>query len=164
MRAQPLKRDLYGGALFVLIGTAVLVQGRVYGVGTLTHMGAGFFPVALGILLVALGGFLAIGALLSKSAEPTLLTEEVVGGDVSAREWRGLLAIVGGVLVFIFVGKFFGLAPAALSSVFITALGDKNSTLKGAAVLAVVMTSFAVGFFSFVLNVQFPIFLLPFSR
>ena len=33
---------------------------------------------------------------------------------------------------FIVLGKFFGLVPAALACVFISGLGDNNSTFKGA--------------------------------
>ncbi len=52
-------RDYYGGALMLLIGVGAVVQGVGYDVGSLSRMGAGFFPVALGTLLALLGIALA---------------------------------------------------------------------------------------------------------
>ena len=62
-----------------------------------------------------------------------------------------------GVLAFIIVGQFFGMAPAIVSCVFISALGDRTSTIKGAAILAVFLTIFAVVLFSYLLQLPFPI-------
>lgn len=48
-------RDCIAGALVALIGAGATVEGQSYGVGLLTAMGSGFFPVALGAGLVGLG-------------------------------------------------------------------------------------------------------------
>jgi len=48
-------RDFYAGALMMLIGLGACLEGLTYKLGTLTHMGPGFFPVALGVILVVLG-------------------------------------------------------------------------------------------------------------
>ena len=52
-------RDYYAGALMALIGAGAIVEGRSYGVGSLTSMGSGFFPVALGVGLVLMGVLMA---------------------------------------------------------------------------------------------------------
>lgn len=55
MTAFARHRDCIAGALVALIGAGAIVEGQSYGVGTLTAMGPGFFPVALGAGLVGLG-------------------------------------------------------------------------------------------------------------
>jgi len=49
------KRDFYAGGLMLLIGLGIALKGATYRAGTLMHMGPGFLPTALGILLVLLG-------------------------------------------------------------------------------------------------------------
>ena len=71
---------------------------------------------------------------------------------------RGVLSLL---CSSVFISMTFGLAPAALGCVFISALGDRTATVKSAAVLAVVTSLFAVGFFSYVLGVQFPVWQWP---
>ena len=41
------RKDYYGGALMVLIGLGAIYGGSDYHIGTLSHMGPGFFPAAL---------------------------------------------------------------------------------------------------------------------
>jgi len=60
-------RDYYGGALMVLIGLGTAYQGSRYGLGTLTPMKSGFFPVAVGVILALLGLAFADDAALCSS-------------------------------------------------------------------------------------------------
>ena len=46
------KKDYYGGALMVVIGVAAAYAASGYQLGTLARMGPGFFPCAVGVLLV----------------------------------------------------------------------------------------------------------------
>ena len=48
-------RDHYAGLLMALIGAGAIYKGVEYGVGGLTSMGSGFFPVVLGVGLVLMG-------------------------------------------------------------------------------------------------------------
>src|SRR5580693_7947896 len=54
------KKDFYAGGLMLLIGIGIALKGATYRLGSLMHMGPGFMPTALGVLLVLLG--IAIGA------------------------------------------------------------------------------------------------------
>ena len=49
------KRDFYAGGLMALIGLGIALKGATYRAGTLMHMGPGFLPTALGVILVLLG-------------------------------------------------------------------------------------------------------------
>jgi hypothetical protein len=115
-------------------------------------MEAGYFPVMLGVLLIALGLLIAGMAIRHRSAAPSVAAETFALPD-----WRGCSAIVGGVLCFIIIGAYFGLAPGTFLCVFISALGDRTATLRGAFTLAAIMTAIAVGLFAYALQVQFPI-------
>ncbi len=53
------KRDFYAGGLVILFGLVMALKGPGYRLGTLMHMGPGFLPTALGIILIFLGLLIA---------------------------------------------------------------------------------------------------------
>ncbi len=55
------KKDFYAGGLMILFGLVMSLKGPSYRLGTLMHMGPGFMPTALGILLICLGVAIAAG-------------------------------------------------------------------------------------------------------
>ena len=139
-------RDHYAGALIALIGAGAITEGWGYGIGSLGAMGSGYFPVALG------GGMVALGVLMA-----------VVGAATpddhasAVPDWRGAAAIAAGVALFIALAKPAGLAPATFACVFAAALGARRTTIGEAALLALGVTVFGVALFSFGLKVQFPV-------
>ncbi len=143
-------RDYYAGALMLLIGLVVVTQGIGYDVGTLTEMGPGFFPVALGIILCALGVAIAGTA---KSQPDAFRTREKL-----PPEWRGWLCIVSSIVAFTVIGRYGGLLPATFAIVFISALGDRENTIWRALLLAAGMTVLCVLVFWWALSLQFPLF------
>lgn len=150
------RRDYYAGGLMVLIGLGAVVQGASYKVGSLTQMGPGFFPVALGVILTVLG------ALIAGNARRTRLDIGPVTDDSftsrQGPEWRGWLCILAGITSFAIVGRYGGLLPATFSTVFISALGDRDNTWLSALVLAAVMSLIAWGVFWWALELQIPLF------
>jgi hypothetical protein len=144
------KRDYYAGGLITLIGIGTVLEGRSLRVGTLTHMGPGFFPVMLGVALIA------IGVLIAGSAVPALDGEEwpIV---LSRPEWRGWACVIAGPLMFILFGAYGGLIPATFMCVFVSALGDRTATLKTSLLLAAAVTVFGVLLFHYVLRIPFPL-------
>jgi hypothetical protein len=48
-------KDLVAGLIFIVIGTAVFFASQRYDVGSARHMGPGYFPALLGLLLMGLG-------------------------------------------------------------------------------------------------------------
>lgn len=150
------RRDYYGGGLMALIGLGAIVRGASYKVGTLTQMGSGFFPVALGVILTGLGILIA-GNARRTSTDIDLLTEE---DSVVARqgpEWRGWLCILAGIGSFAIIGQYGGLLPATFVTVFISALGDRDNTWRSALVLAIIMSLIALVVFWWALQLQIPL-------
>jgi hypothetical protein len=144
------KRDFYAGGLVILIGLVMALKGPTYRLGTLMHMGPGFMPTALGVILVFLGLLIAGGAL----GVPPGEDEDILPAHP---EWLGWACILAGPICFILFGSLFGLIPAIFACVFVSALGDRNSTVRGAAILAAVVTVFGVGLFSYLLQVPMPL-------
>ena len=150
---QSRNRDFYAGGLMMLIGLGASLEGLTYQLGTLTHMGPGFLPTALGVLLVLLGITIAATALAPGEAgheeDQSILPEHP--------QWWAWFCILMSPVLFIFFGRYFGMIPGTFACVFIAALGDKGATWKGTIILSTVVTIFGVALFSYFLQVPMPI-------
>jgi hypothetical protein len=143
-------RDYYGGALMLLIGLGAAFKGLDYHMGSLTQMGPGFFPVALGAILALLGA--AIAATAASAPRPKQIEE------AKRPEWAGWICISAGVVAFVLLGKYGGLLPATFALVFISALGDRENSLLSALILAAALSVICVVIFWWALQLQFPLF------
>jgi hypothetical protein len=143
-------RDYYGGGLMFLIGAGAVYKGMSYKMGTLSRMGPGYFPVAVGVVLAAMGVLIALGARRNVPA----------GAEKKYQppEWRAWFCIVLSNIAFLVLGEYGGLLPATFAVVFISALGDRQNTLKSAFLLALAMALVAVVVFWWALSMQFPLF------
>jgi len=148
------KKDFYAGGLMLLVGIGIALKGSTYRLGSLMHMGPGFMPTALGILLMLLG--IAIGA--SALAPAGGGEEESQSILPDNPQWWAWFCILMSPVLFIFFGRYFGMAPGTFACVFIAALGDRTATWKATFILSTVVTVFGVGLFSYFLQVPMPIF------
>jgi putative tricarboxylic transport membrane protein len=153
LRALIGKRDFYAGGLMLLLGLGITLKGSTYRGGTLMHMGPGFLPTALGIILVLLGIAIAAASLSlgadEHGSDQSLLPEHP--------QWWAWFCILMSPVAFILFGRYFGMLPGTFACVFIAALGDKTATWKGTIILASVVTVFGVALFSYFLQVPMPI-------
>ena len=152
--AQP-AREYIGAALMAAIGIAVAVMGFGYEFGSLTRMGAGFVPVALGILFVLTGALIAATA---HRAEREIVSIETSSPMPLRSQWRGWVCILGCVGCFVVLGHWGGLVPATFACVFISALGDRGNSVRDAFLLALALTVAGTLIFHYALNVAFPLF------
>ena len=147
------KRDFYAGGLMILLGLGVALKGTTYRAGTLMHMGPGFLPTTLGVILVLIGIAIAAAGLSPSAYEQDedqrLLPEHP--------QWWAWLCILLSPVFFIFFGRYFGMIPGTFACVFIAALGDKTATWTGTIILSTVVTALGVGLFSYFLQVPMPI-------
>lgn len=144
------KRDFYAGGLIILFGLVMALKGPTYNLGTLMHMGPGFLPTALGIILIGLGIAIASTALGVPEGED----EDILPAN---REWWGWACILAGPLCFILFGSYFGLIPGTFACVFVSAFGDRTATLKSSFLLAAFVTVFGVALFSYLLQIPMPL-------
>jgi len=146
------RKDHVAAVLLIAMGIAILLIGRRYNMGTLVHMGAGFIPVVLGILMTAVG--LVIG-LLAMAGTP----EEKAAQELpELPDLRGGICILAAVGIFVLLGTYGGLVPATFGSVFVAAMGDRKNTWKTALLLSIAMVVFGVLVFHWGLQVQLPLF------
>ncbi len=148
------KRDFYAGGLMLLIGLFIALKGLTYRAGTLMHMGPGFLPTALGVVLVIIGIAIAGTSFMpnedgSAEDDQRILPEHP--------EWWAWFCILMSPVLFIVFGYYFGMIPGTFACVFIAALGDRNATWKSTFILATVVTIFGVSLFSYFLQVPMPI-------
>ena len=139
-------RDIYAGVLTAAIGAGAISEGWQYGIGGLSDMGSGFFPVMLGVGMVLMGLIMAV-----------MRSPAQDGHAIQAPNWRGAIAIVAAVTLFITLADRAGLAPATFACVFVGALGTSSTKLIEALILAAGVTVFGVLLFHYGLQVQFPI-------
>jgi hypothetical protein len=146
------KRDFYSGGLMILLGAAVtLDSSAAYTLGTLMHMGPGMFPFMLGVVLTFIGILIFGTAVLTPLGED----ERILPKN---KEWRGWGCILAGPILFMILGHYFGMAAGTFACVFVSALGDRESTLKNSAILAACITVPGCFLFSYILQLPFPLF------
>jgi hypothetical protein len=147
-------KDYIGGGLMFLIGIAAIIQSIQYKVGSLSEMGSGFFPAALGVVLALIG----IAIVLRGRNDSIGETINQMTAPASRPQWRGWICILLSVIAFVVFGEYGGLVPATFASVFIAALGDRQNSLLNAFVVALGMVVVATVVFWWALQVQFPLF------
>lgn len=150
------KHKYYSAGFMLLIGVATALGSLDYGMGTLARMGPGYFPLLLGILLALIGILIAVTP--DSPDEVRADAEHEPFGAIVRRRLRPWSATVGGVIAFIVIGKYGGLAPATFVLIFVSALGDRKNSLKACFGLAVGVVAFAIAAFHYGLQLQFPLF------
>ncbi|HZZ93802.1 MAG TPA: tripartite tricarboxylate transporter TctB family protein [Usitatibacter sp.] len=147
-RFPRINKDYYAGALMLFIGLAAAIQGGRYQIGTLSRMGPGFFPMALGIILALIGVAIAATAI----GKPAEAKEKL------PPEWRGWTCIVASIVAFLVLAEWGGFIPATFAIVFVSAMGDRENTVKQAFLLSAAMCVLCWLVFSVGLKIPFPLF------
>jgi Tripartite tricarboxylate transporter TctB family len=142
------RKDLFGGGVMLLLGIGTVAQSLQYRIGSLRQMGPGYFPLALGVILAAIGLLIMAASLRTASIVPAMKLPA---------EWRGWFCICAGIVAFAVLGRYGGLLPATFACVFIAALGDRKNSLLAALVLSAAMTVVCLIVFWWLLKVQLPL-------
>ena len=148
--------DILAGLIFVAFGLAFAITSLSYELGTPLRMGPGYFPLALGGILVLLGLLIMGKGLISGSG-----AEERLGSV----PWRALFLIVLAVLFFGLTVRGLGLVPATAVTALLTALASNRTGILAAVAIAAGLTVLCVLVFLLALQLQLPMFgpWLPFS-
>ena len=116
--------------------------------GLLSSMGPGMMPKITSVGLAMFGSVLIVQSLIAD------------GPTVQAWNWRGVLFVLGAVLVFAATIRGLGLGVAGPLAVIISSLGDRDTRLIEIIPFALVMTVFSALLFKWLLGLPIPI--LPF--
>lgn len=138
-------RDFCAGLFFIAVGVAVFVIARNYGIGSLAHLGPGFFPMLLGALLVALG--LAIGGVALRER----------GAARISLSWRPLIIISMAVAIFALGLDALGLFLAVALLVTVSRLARPGESWIESGVLALGSAAVASVLFWYVLGLPVPL-------
>jgi hypothetical protein len=138
-------RDFVAGTLFVAIGIAAIVLGSRYTLGTAARMGPGYFPRILGILLIVLGGIVALRAL------------RVRGAPLPAFHWRPFVIVLGSVVLFGAIVQKAGVALATIVLIVTASAASHEFRPRESLVAGIVLAALAVGVFVVGLQLQLPI-------
>ena len=138
-------RDFYSGALFIAVGAATTIIAASYPMGVAERMGPGYFPRALGTLLMILGAISAWRGL------------RTPGQAVAHWKWRPIVVVLGSVVAFGHIVQFAGLALSTILLVFVASAASHEFRWKEAVVAGVLMALLCVGVFVFALRIQLPV-------
>jgi hypothetical protein len=148
--------DILAGLIFVAFGLAFAITSSRYELGTPLRMGPGYFPLALGGVLVVLGLLVAgKGVIASSDAE----------GRLGRVPWRALSLIVLAVLFFGLTVRGLGVVPATAVTALLAALASSRTGILAAVAIAAGLTVLCVLIFLLALQLRLPMFgpWLPFS-
>ena len=150
------QKDFFSGLMFMGIGVAFAWGATTYNVGSGAHMGPGYFPLLLGILLAVIGIVITFKAL-------TVETED--GDKIGAWAWKPLFFILAANFVFgILLGGLpsmgvpaMGLIVAIYALTFISSLAGNEFNAKAVFVLSTVLAAGSYVAFVWALKLQFPV-------
>ena len=169
MNVDSWRDNLLAGAIFVAFGGAFAFTASTYEVGSLLSMGPGYFPLVLGLLLVALGVVIMATGLLTRRREahapvpgaanpPTGLDES--GAEPEERgsvPWgRAALLLLAIVFFGVTIGGL-GLAPSLFVTVLMAALAGRGTSWLQAAVISLGLTLLSIVIFVMVLQLRLPL-------
>lgn len=123
---QRATKDVIAGLIFIGFGLAFAIGATAYEIGSTLRMGPGYFPLAVGVLLVLLGI-----AIIGKG----FLAGE--GAAIGPIPWKASLLLVGAIVFFGLTVRGLGLVP----SLFVTALLSGFAGHRPGVVLPVVIAA-----------------------
>lgn len=129
------------------LGGVIAVSALSYEIGTLRRMGAGYFPMLLGLVLCVIAA-----AMFFEKAQPDEDEKEVRQPGL-ASHGRALLFPLGGILAFAFLIKVAGFAPALFAGAVLAGLADPKNSLIELCIIATLVTGFATLVFVYALGI-----------
>jgi hypothetical protein len=139
-------KDILGGIILVALGLFVAYYAtQHYEMGSLTRMGPGAFPRALGYLLAGLGALIVLPAFFRSGNRMTF-------------DLRPFIACSASILVFGIAIQYLGMIPAIILLVITAALADNKLGVKGIVALASAVTVMGVVIFSYGFEMTIPWF------
>lgn len=140
-------RDFCAGLLFLFFGAVATWFARDYPMGSALRMGPGYFPMILGVLLLALGVLTCAAGLALR------------GEAIERLRVRPLALILASVGAFAVTIEPAGIVVSTVLSMALAAAASPESRIREFAILIVIMLVLAVGVFTYGLGLPFK--LLP---
>jgi hypothetical protein len=150
------QQDFFAGLMFMVVGIGFAWGATTYNIGEGARMGPGYFPLMLGILLTALGGFIVFEALVVETED---------GEPIGKWAWKPLGFIIGANLLFgVLLGGLpsiglpaMGMIVAIYGLTFVSSLAGDEFSFKENLILATVLAIGSYLAFIMLLKLQFPV-------
>jgi len=136
---------LWSGLLFIGTGAAAIVMAADFRLGSAVRMGPGYFPTALGGILILLG----ILVLAKGLTDP-----QPIRGRWSL---RALVLLPLSLVLFGVLMEYAGFVPSLLVLIIGSAAAGEEFNVVEALLLAAILTAGAVGVFVWALGLPFPL-------
>jgi hypothetical protein len=141
----PDSKDFWSGLMLIAIGAVAVFMARDYPFGTALRMGAGFFPVVLGVVLV-LFGFYFVARGMRDSAK--------IEGNWSL---RALIVLPLAFVLFGVLMEHAGFVPAMLVLIVGSAAAGTEFRLVEVLAASVLLTAMCVALFIWALGLPYPL-------
>jgi hypothetical protein len=141
------QKDFWAGAMFTAFGLFFVGFGTQYSIGTAIRIGPGYFPTALGVIVILLGIVILVGGLSAKA------TAE----KVDKFNWPTLLLILGPIVLFGLLLKPLGLIVSLLILIAISSYASHEFSWKATLINAAVLILICLMVFVWGLKLEFPL-------
>ena len=141
------QKDFWAGLMFVAFGIFFAGFGTNYTFGSAAHMGPGYFPVVLAIIMLILGVVVSVGAISPKATEQ----------KVDRFAWSTLLFILGPVFLFGLLLQPLGLIVSLVVLIVISSYASHEFSWKATVGNSVVLIVLCLLVFVYALKLQFQI-------
>ena len=138
-------KDFWAGMLLIVTGAGAILIARDYRFGSALNMGPGFFPTALGVVLIAFGVCIMIVG---------LVTNEKIQGHLS---FRAMIILAISLVLFGILMETAGFVPAMFTLVFLSAFAGREFRLAEALVLSAALTLVTTAVFTWGLGLPYPL-------
>jgi Tripartite tricarboxylate transporter TctB family len=139
-------KDILAGAIFIAFGLAFAIGALAYEVGSPLNMGPGYVPLALGIVLIGLGGLIAVKGFIAEAGEPI--------GDV---DWRAVIMITASLLFFGITVRGLGVVVSLFIATLIAAMARSATGIREALLIAAGLTVLSLLIFIVALQLRLPV-------
>lgn len=141
------RHNILVGLIFIVFGAGfVFFACRTLPIGSPSDMGPGFFPVAIGVVLMALGGMISLTA-----AE----ANETASGPLPL---RGIALISASVIISGLLINRAGFVPTVAVATFVSCLASRRTSLKSGLSISLGLTILCYLIFKLGLNLSIPTF------
>ncbi|PJR09886.1 tripartite tricarboxylate transporter TctB family protein [Sinorhizobium meliloti] len=141
-------REVLSSLVCVVTGTAIIILSLGYELGTAFNMGPGYFPLLLGVVLLATGLFIAAGAVSWRGAA------EKVPISFDHGSFWALTVVAATFVAFAVLLETCGLALTCVAVLSAAGMASRLLRPVEAFLVAVVLSSISVILFVYLLDIQ----------
>ncbi len=146
VEARRALRDILAGAIFIAFGLGFGIGALGYELGQPFRMGPGYFPFALGLILVGFGIMVIVKGFIGGEGEP-----------IGTFEWRSGALIAAAVIFFGLTIRGLGVVGALFGASLLSGLARPETSWREALVIAAGLTVLSVVIFIVALQLRLPL-------